>query len=95
MHCSRWLCWSIHSYTQIQLVPQIREQQESDDIGDWSSLTCHSVQWKAVDGILEYWRYSPQFGAHILWASDVDKAHKDASGLLEMVFSITNAAMQM
>ena len=37
-------------------------EQESDDVGDGSSLSCHGIQWKAVDGIAEDWRSSPQFG---------------------------------
>ena len=61
-------------------------EQESDDVSDGSSLSCHGVQWKAVDGIVEDWRSSPQFGTHILWGNDVEEV------LLEIVLSITNAA---
>ena len=31
-------------------------EQESDDVSDGSSLSCHGIQWKAVDGIVEGWR---------------------------------------
>ena len=62
--------------------------QESNDVGDGSSLSCHGViQWKAVDGIVEDWRSSPQFGTHILWGNDVElRGTQGVSGLLEIVF---------
>ena len=50
--------------------------QESDDVGDGRTLSCHGVQWKAVDGIVEDWRSSPQFGTHILWGNDVEEVHR-------------------
>ena len=38
-------------------------KQESNDVSDGSSLSCHGIQWKAaVDDIVEDWRSSPQFG---------------------------------
>ena len=49
-------------------------ERESDDVGDGSSLSCHGVQWKAVDSIVEDWRSSPQFGTHILRGNDVEEA---------------------
>ena len=51
-------------------------EQESDDFSDGSSLSCHGLQWKAVDGIVEDWRSSPQFGTHILWGNDVEAVHR-------------------
>ena len=58
--------------------PPVEEphDQESNDVGDGSSLSCHGVQWKAVDGIVEDWRSSPQFGTHILWGNDVEEVHR-------------------
>ncbi|KAL5491882.1 hypothetical protein EMCRGX_G017248 [Ephydatia muelleri] len=58
--------------------PPVEEphDQESNDVGDGSSLFCHGVQWKVVDGIVEDWRSSPQFGTHILWGNDVEEVHR-------------------
>eukprot|EP00731_Ephydatia_muelleri_P002247 Em0001g2247a len=58
--------------------PPVEEphDQESNDVGDGSSLSCHGVQWKVVDGIVEDWRSSPQFGTHILWGNDVEEVHR-------------------
>ena len=57
-------------------------EQESDDVGDGSSLFCHGVQWKAVDGIVEGWRSSPQFDTHILWGNDVGEVHRTTGNCL-------------
>ena len=64
--------------------PAIEEphEQESDDVGDGSSLSCHGVQWKAVDGIVEGWRSSPQFDTHILWGNDVGEVHRTTGNCL-------------
>ena len=31
---------------------------------------------KAVDGTVEDWSSSPQFGTHILWGNDVEEVHR-------------------
>ena len=75
------------------LVIEEPHDQESDDIGDGSRLSCHGVQLKAVDGTVEDWRSSPQFGTHILWGNDVEKVHRTPLDYWKLSFpSMTNVA---